>query len=76
MKSALEERARSSGQSLGALLDTIAEEWLRANANDGFDQAELQKRVMRMLGALRSGQRNKSERARDLVRDRIRRKHA
>jgi|RhiMetdeSRZDD1v2_1073273.scaffolds.fasta_scaffold2662116_1 hypothetical protein len=76
IKTALEERARTSGKSLGSLLDTIAEEWLRVNAISGTDQGELQKRVARTFGALRSGQRNRSERTRALVRDRLRRKHA
>ena len=76
MKTALEERARSSGKSLGSLLGTIAEEWLRANAAVGTDQGQLRKRVARTFGALRSGQHDRSERARDLVRNRLRRKHA
>jgi hypothetical protein len=75
LKSVLEERARTSGKSLGSLLDTIAEEWLLANATGIVDQAQLQKRVARTFGTFRSAQRYRAERARELVRARLRRRH-
>ena len=78
MKASLEEAARATNRSIAKLLDEIVAERLDATGQAGeaemANQRRLHARATRCLGAFagRSGQR--SERARELVRARLKRR--
>lgn len=78
-KAELEEEARREGTSLSALLDRVTADWLAQRRNghsdDDAEQAALRRRVMATVGTIRSGDPTLATRARDVVRDRILRKH-
>ena len=79
LKTDLEEQARHEGKSLSALLQELASEGLLArrngNGSDDAEQAALRKRVMATVGTIRSGDPTLATRAREVVRERILRKH-
>lgn len=76
MKGALEEEARSRGESLAVLLDEIATAWLQAqraaNANDRRFEARLRARAARTFGAVSGGNPDRASRARVELRRRLR----
>jgi len=75
-KAELESQARREGTSLAALLDQITADWLEERRNgDEAEQAALRKRVMAAIGSIRSGDPTLATRAREIVRERILRKH-
>jgi hypothetical protein len=78
-KAALEEEARRAGTSLSALLDRVTADWLaeRRNgyADDDAEQAAIRKRVMSAIGTIRGNDPTRAERASELVREIIARKH-
>ena len=80
MKASLEEAARSKKRSVAQLLDEIVAEGLdtagRESEADAGGQRRLHARAARFLGCLAGGDRRRSERARELVRARLRRRHA
>lgn len=79
-KAELEAEARREGTSLSGLLDQVTTEWLAERRNghsdDEAEQAAIRKRVMATVGTMRSGDATLASRARDIVRERIARKHA
>jgi len=76
-KAELESEARREGTSLAGLLDEITGKWLAGRSNgDGAEQAALRRRVMASVGTIRSGDPTLATRAREIVRERITRKHA
>ena len=79
-KSELESEARREGTSLAKLLDDITAMWLRERRNgrngEEAEQAALRRRVMATVGLIRSGDPTLATRAREIVRERIVRKHA
>lgn len=77
-KAELEEQARREGISLSALLERVTGEWLAERRNGHSDEAEqaaLRKRVMATVGSIRGGDPTRAERASELVREIIARKH-
>ena len=78
-KAELESEARREGISLAGLLEQITTVWLqqrRAGRNgDEAEQAALRKRVMATVGKIRGGDPTRSQRASELVKEIIRRKH-
>lgn len=76
----LESEARREGTSLAELLERITTDWLqdrRSSRNgDEAEQAALRKRVMATVGTIHSGDPTLATRAREIVRERIARKHA
>jgi hypothetical protein len=74
-KSALEHEARREGESLAALLDRIAAEWLaarrRRSGNDDAEQARLHAAAVRSIGAFGGGDPARAERARATLRQRL-----
>ena len=78
-KAELKEQARRKGSSLSALLDDITTDWLNdnrnANGDDQAEQAALHKRVMATVGTIRGGDPHRAERASELVREIIYKKH-
>jgi hypothetical protein len=76
----LEQEARRNGTSVSALLDQITADWLAHRRNghsndDAAAQAALRKRVMKTVGTIRSGDPTMAQRAGELVREIIARKH-
>jgi hypothetical protein len=77
-KAALEFEASREGSTLAALLDRIADEWLRARrpaATDETEQARLHAAAARSFGAIAGGDPRRAERARLTVRTRLARRH-
>jgi len=79
-KAALEEEARRERMSLSALLDRVTADWLAERRNghsrdDDAEQAALRKRVMKTVGTIRGNDPTRAERASELVREIIARKH-
>jgi len=78
-KAALEVEARREGKSLAGLLEQITGKWLEkrhsSRNGDEAEQAALRKRVMATVGTIRGGDPTRSQRASELVREIIRRKH-
>jgi len=79
-KAELETEARRERTSLAKLLDQITADWLTArrngHADDEAEQAALKRRIMTTVGTIRGGDPSRSERAGQLVREIIARKHA
>ena len=79
-KAELESEARREGTSLAALLEQITADWLQQRRHsrngDEAEQAALRRRVMATVGTIRSGDPMLATRAREIVRERIVRKHA
>jgi hypothetical protein len=80
VKDDLEHAARSERRSLGALLDQISREWLAARRQRGGDDEQVQRQLhaaaAKCFGAVRGSDRRRSERTRELVRDRLTRRNA
>ena len=80
MKAGLEEAARSRKRSVAQLLDEIVSEGLGAAAQENEaeinNQRHLHARAARFLGCMTSGVARRSERTRELVRARLKRRHA
>ena len=80
MKASLEEAARNKKQSVAQLLDEIVSENLGAaeqeNEAEVNGQRRLRARAARFLGCMTSGVARRSERTRELVRARLKRRHA
>jgi hypothetical protein len=79
-KADLESEARREGTSVAELLDRITAEWLqqRRKSRNGeeAEQAALRRRVMATVGTIHGGDPTLASRAREVVRERIARKHA
>jgi len=79
-KADLESEARREGTSVAELLEKITADWLqerRTSRNGEEDeQAALRRRVMATVGTMRSGDPTLATRTREVVRERIARKHA
>jgi len=78
-KAELESEARRERTSLASLLEQITADWLeeRRNSRNGeeAEQAAIRKRVMATIGSVRGGDPTRSQRASELVREIIRKKH-
>jgi hypothetical protein len=78
-KAELEAEARREGTSLSALLDRVTADWLaerrNGNSDDEAEQAAIRKRVMATVGTIRGNDPTRSERASELVREIIYKKH-
>ncbi len=76
LKRALEDVARHRGESVAAVLDRAAREWLLSiAANDGEALTRRNARVMALAGTIRGGDPNRASRASELVREKLARKH-
>jgi post-segregation antitoxin (ccd killing protein) len=80
LKADLEEQARNEGKSVSALLEELASEGLRTRRNDQPDeeaqQAAIRKRAQAAIGSIRGDDPTRSERASQMVREIMVRKHA
>ena len=80
MKAGLEEAARDTHRSVAQVLDEIVAAHLggtgRASQSEADHQRRLHLRAARFLGCVASGAARRSERARDLVQARLKRRHA
>lgn len=78
-KAELESEARREGKSLAALLEQITGNWLEERRNsrsgDEAEQQAIRRRVMATVGTIRGGDPTRSQRASELVREIIRKKH-
>ena len=78
-KAELESEARREGTSLAGLLEQITADWIEQRRNgrngDEAEQAAIRRRVMATVGSIRGGDPTRSERASELVREIIRKKH-
>jgi hypothetical protein len=78
-KAELEAEARREGASLSALLDRVTADWLAQRRNghsdDDAEQAAIRRRAMAAIGSVAGGDPTRSERASELVREIIYRKH-
>ncbi len=79
-KTELESEARREQTSVAQLLEKITADWLQdrrhARSGDESEQAALRRRVMATVGTIRSGDPAVASRAREVIRERIVRKHA
>ena len=79
LKTGLEREARRRKLSLSAVLDLAARDWLSKGGEEvegDEEQLRLQKAASQCFGVLASGVANRSENARQAVRQRLRRHHA
>ena len=80
MKASLEEAARNTSRSVAQLLDEIVAERLdatgRASESEIDNQRRLHARAARFLGRISGGVARRGERARQLVRARLKRRQA
>jgi hypothetical protein len=78
MKASLEEAARNSNRSVARLLDEIVAERLDTPGplTESDNQRWLHTRAARFLGCIAGDVARRSERARELVRARLKRRHA
>jgi hypothetical protein len=78
-KADLESEARREGTSVSQLLERITSEWLaqrrNGHANDDAEQAAIRKRAQSAIGSIHGGDPTRAERASELVREIIYRKH-
>jgi hypothetical protein len=79
-KAALEHEARRAGESLGVLLERIAQDWLatrrRANGSDAAEQERLHATAARAFGRISRGEPYRAERVRAVIRGRLTRRGA
>ena len=77
LKRRLEEAARQEKTSIGGLLDRLAREWLGRRASEEDEEA-LQRRLhaaaAKWIGSIRGDHPTRSERVKEIVRDRVRKK--
>ncbi|HEY1339390.1 MAG TPA: hypothetical protein VGF59_17875 [Bryobacteraceae bacterium] len=71
----MDREARRRGLSLSAALDLAAREWLEKSGGDARRQQRLQRAGAECFGVLASGNGRRSETVREIVRERLRRKH-
>ena len=75
----LEMEARREGKSVAQLLDQMTSEWLKVQQDsrngDDAEQAALRRKIMKTVGTIRSGDPTLASKAREIVRERILRKH-
>ena len=80
LKRALERIARGEGRSLAELLERIAKAWLSGRSTSGSDDDAAQRRLhaaaRSAVGRVDGGDSRRAERARDLVRARLRSRRA
>src|SRR5437667_7152714 len=78
-KTTLEDEARRRGTSVADVLEQITGDWFAQNGNgnaeDDAEQTAIRKRAMAAIGSIRGNDPTRSERASELVREIIRRKH-
>jgi len=78
-KAELEAETRREGASLSALLDRVTADWLAQHGNghsdDDAEQVAIRRRAMAAIGSVAGGDPTRSERASELVREIIYRKH-
>jgi hypothetical protein len=78
LKERLELAARAESMSIGGLLDRIARDWLGSQRSDEDDEAaqrRLRAEAARWIGSIRGNDPTRAERAKEIVRKRIRAKH-
>jgi hypothetical protein len=78
LKTGLEREARRRKLSLSAVLDLAARDWLNksgAEIDGDGEQLRLRKAASKCLGAIASGNAHRSEKTREAVRQRLRRRH-
>jgi len=79
VKTDLEREARVRKMPVSALLEAAVRDWLKKAGDNGTEE-ETQRRLhataARCLGVLESGDPERSERARETLRERLRRRHA
>ena len=79
MKASLEEAARNTNRSIAQLLDEVVAERLDAAGQDteaeSKSQRRLHARAARFLGCMAGSHARRSERTRELVRARLKRRH-
>ncbi len=77
-KRALEMEARRERESVSALLDRIASEWLsaRRQGGDATEQARLRAAAKRVLGTISGGGGDRASHVREGVRARLKRRRA
>lgn len=78
LKTGLEREARRRNMSVSAVLDLAAREWLNksgAESDADEEQIRLQQAALRCFGAFEGGNDRRSEKARDDVRRRLRRRY-
>jgi post-segregation antitoxin (ccd killing protein) len=79
VKTDLEREARVRKMPVSAILEAAVRDWLKKGGDNGAEeetQRQLHATAARCLGALSSGDPGRSERARETVRERLRRRHA
>ena len=79
MKVALERAARAQGKSIAQLLEELVQGWLQsasASPGDEEEQRRLHAAAAGWLGKLRGGSPSRSERAREELRARLKRRRA
>ena len=76
-KAAIENEARREKTTVAALLDRITKEWMesRRGQDDDTEQERLHARVERTIGAISGHQPKRSERVRESVRRRLKRRY-
>ena len=78
LKRSLEEAARSEKRSVAGLLDEIVTEHIRKatarNGSESEQQRELHARAARFVGRIAGQRSDRSEKAREIVRERLRRR--
>ena len=76
VKSELEREARRRKLSVSAVLDQAAREWLsKSNDGDDQEQSRLHAAASQWIGAFTGSDPSRSENARHLIRNRLRRRH-
>ena len=78
LKQRLEVAARDEKTSIGGLLDRIARDWLgrqRPDEDDEAAQRRLRAEAAKWIGSIRGSDPTRAERAKEIVRKRIRAKH-
>jgi hypothetical protein len=79
-KADLEAESRREGTSLAKLLDEITTNWLNERQNGHEDeeaeQAKLRKRVLATVGTIHSGDPSLATKVREVVQERVSRKHS
>jgi hypothetical protein len=79
VKTDLEREARVRRMPVSAILEAAVRDWLKKAGDDGTEeerQRQLHAAAARRLGVLESGDPGRSERARETLRERLRRRHA
>jgi hypothetical protein len=78
LRQRLEEAARAEKTSVGSLLERMARDWLgrrRRGEDDEALQRRLRAEAEKWIGSIRGNDPTRSERAREIVRQRVRAKH-